>query len=151
MLALGIVIISKVCQVSNPNDLVHYLFSILGPKIQFSNLSSEFWIIVSRIYNGSSSGFWFWFFDSGFEIYNRSVLVHQWNTCYYIEIFHFGNSKRPIEMVSNFLQSWLLSKMPYIKSQQLSFCIAYYYKSLPGWVSEVWDYIKTSKKKIQFG
>ncbi len=57
MPALGMVIIRKVRQVSNPNDPVRCLFSVLGPKIRLSNLSSGFWVLVSRICNGSGSLF----------------------------------------------------------------------------------------------
>ncbi len=40
------------------------------------------------------------------EIYNRSVLVLQWNTCYHIGLSRLDYGKRPTEKVADFLQGW---------------------------------------------
>lgn len=51
-------IFCKVLQLSHLINSANCLFLVLGSKIWFWNLSSEFWVLVSWIYNGSDSKFW---------------------------------------------------------------------------------------------
>lgn len=82
-----------------------YLFLVLDLKIQFSNLSSEFLALISRVCSrsdsgfqilGLGSGFEFGIQDLGFKIYNSLILIYQQNTYYHTNLFYFNNGKKPI-------------------------------------------------------
>lgn len=125
-------IFCKVLQLSHPINSANCLFLVLGLKIWFWNLSSEFWVLVSGIYNGSDSKFWILALirvlglSSEFDIYISKFIID----CFWFinEIPAIIQSFFVLLMVKN-----LLKELPvFFKASGLA---KYLFKDLPVFIS----------------